>query len=177
MDNSLFRQLSRHSYNGLHKRRPTKRGVRAGKRTKKTTCQRRSFSAITSEIVPTTVNTKQTAQRVRDNVFLPSILYTNCRSLNTWKLAELQSYAEIYKPGLICLTETWLDDNKQEIIQIDGYENHFANRSKRIGGGVAILSSTHLGATIIPTHKTRNLSAAWIQTMQTINCMLYLSSF
>ena len=178
VDNSLFRQLSRHSYNGLHKRRPTKRGVRAGKRTKKTTCQRRSFSAITSEIVPTTVNTKQTARRVRDNVFLPSILYTNCRSLNTWKLAELQSYAEIYKPGLICLTETWLDDNKQEIIQIDGYENHFANRSKRIGGGVAILSSTHLGASIISTHKTRTLSAAWIlisykQCKPLIVCCIY----
>ena len=85
VDNSLFRQLSRHSYNGLHKRRPTKRSARAGKRTKKMTCHRSSFSAITSEIVPTTVNTQQAAPRVRDNVFLPSMLYTNCRSLNTWK--------------------------------------------------------------------------------------------
>ena len=98
VDNSLFRQLSRYSYNAVHKRSPTKRSAGAGKRTKKMTCQRSSFSAIKSEIVPTTVNIQQAAPRVRD-VFLPSILYTNCRSLNTWKLAELQSYAEIYKPG------------------------------------------------------------------------------
>ena len=161
-DSLLFKQLSRVTYNGLYKRRPTKRGVRGGKRTKGMACKRRSPSARPLVTAQSTVTTQQNGRRPRDNVFLPSVLYTNCRSLNTWKLAELQSYAEIHKPGLICLTETWLDNNKQELNQIDGYNNHFANRSKRIGGGVAILSSSHLDVTVLSTHKSRTVSAVWV---------------
>ena len=48
------------------------------------------------------------------------------------------------------------------MIQIDSHENHFANRSNRVGWGLAIFSSTHLGATIISTHKTRTQLAASI---------------
>lgn len=90
------------------------------------------------------------------------ILYTNCRSLNIWQLAELNSYVEIHKPNIICLTETWLDAHKQQIIQIPGYDNHFSNRKNRIGGGVCILSSTDFHATCLTTHGTRVFSAAWI---------------
>ena len=39
---------------------------------------------------------------------------------------------------------------------------HFANCSKRLGGGVAILSSSHLDVTVLSTHKSRTVSAAWV---------------
>ena len=72
------------------------------------------------------------------------MFYTNCRSLNQWKLDELKVLTEINKPNVICLTETWLDNNKQSTARIDGYVNHFAHRKGRVGGGVAILVSNKL---------------------------------
>lgn len=106
--------------------------------------------------------TQQNGRQPRDDVFLPSILYTYFPSLNTWKLAELQSYAEIHKLGLICLTETWLDNNNKELIQIDECNNHWPNCSKSIGGGFAILSSSHLDVRVLSTHKSQTVSGAWV---------------
>ena len=109
LDHQLFKYLSKDVNKQLSSYR-TKRGKRAGKRTK----EWRSLGTIhqnnrkPSNLVPIPKH-KQSRP-----TFLPSILYTNCRSLNTWKFAELESYVEIHKPNIICLTETWLDANKQQ---------------------------------------------------------------
>ena len=94
--------------------------------------------------------------------FLPYIQDTNCRSINTRKFTEIASYVEIHKPDLSCLTETWRDTNEQQTIKLDGYDSHFSNRKGRVGGGVCILSSSHLNATLLCTYITRTVSAAWI---------------
>ena len=45
---------------------------------------------------------------------------------------------------------------------MDGFDSHFSNRKNRVGGGVCVLSSTDLNATLLTTHTTKTLSAAWI---------------
>lgn len=98
----------------------------------------------------------------RKSCYLPALLYTNCRSINTWKLEELTVYTNIHKPDIICLTETWLNSIKQECIHINGYNAHFVNRLDRSGGGVAILCNTNLHVKVLSTHTTTKLSALWI---------------
>jgi hypothetical protein len=60
------------------------------------------------------------------------------------------------------LTETWLDQDKQQLINIDGYDIHFSNRKSRLGGGVCILSSTRLAGTFLSAYTSKTLSTIWI---------------
>ena len=91
------------------------------------------------------------------------MLYTNCRSLNHWKLEELSVYAEIHKPDVICLTETWLDKNKESARQIVNYDNHFCHRKGRLGGGVAILTSNVISCKELCSNTTSTISAIWVK--------------
>ena len=125
----------------------------------------RILLAINDQQVHTGV---KNAQPRNQPAFLPTILYTNCRSLTQWKLEELAIYAELHKPDLICLTETWLTADKEEARCIDGYKNFFCNRKNRIGGGVAILAAYNLSVTHLSSHTTRTFSAIWLMViMQT----------
>ena len=144
----LFHSLSRDTNRGLSKLR-TKRGTRAGKRT-----HHRKFpkTSIQRTIPDTNLLPTVAPKAPRQNDLLPSILYTNCRSLNTWKLAELNSYIEIHKPAIVCLTETWLDQDKQQLVNIEGYNNHFANRKNRIGGGVEYVFYRHHISMLLSLH-------------------------
>ena len=152
-DRELFYKLSRDVIKGLGKGN-TKLGKKAGKRTK----NRQKQDIIRK---PTNLLAAPIDRKCQQSKFLPTILYTNCRSLNVWKLAELNSYAEIHKTDIICLTETWFDAQKQQLISIEGYDNQFSNRKNRIGGGVRILTSSDLNASCLSTYTTRTISAAW----------------
>jgi hypothetical protein len=133
--------------NGLHSKK-TKQGCRAGKHKTRHITQQSTPDPIPA---PSAKKTSQSHPVVRfincgslnnNNIpvplikkknvtHTPSLLYTNCRSLNTWKLAELEAYAEIHKPSIICLTETWLNDDKQQTVNINGYKTHFCHRKNR----------------------------------------------
>ena len=161
-DISVTQAESSSKHNGLHNKK-TKRGCRAGKRKQ----NQKLLSWIKpSHHLPTisdnTNDTNKNATNKKGRIQLPSILYTNCRSLNTWKLAELQVYAESHHPDIICLTETWLDDNKQQTITIDGYNNYFSHRKDRIGGGVGILVHHNIKATLMSSYTSRTMSAVWV---------------
>ena len=125
VDHQLFHQLSNPVNNQLLYKR-TKRGTRAGKRSK---FRRRSSGTLpVNNRKPSHLRQLPRHKPPASPAFLPTIFYTNCRSLNAWKLAELEAYIEIHKPNIICLTETWLDVHKQQIIKIDGFDSHFSNR-------------------------------------------------
>ena len=51
----------------------------------------------------------------------PSVYYTNCRSLNQEKLADLRQYTVQNDPDVICLTETWFAQEIEDNFQIPGY--------------------------------------------------------
>ena len=132
----------------------TKRGCRAGRKRTKFTIKRTPSNL--GHFKPSGEQKLNTNQ-----AYLPKVFYTNCRSLNQWKLEELKALTEINKPNVICLTETWLDNNKQSTAGIDGYVNHFAHRKGRVGGGVAVLVSNKLISKTVQTHSTKTVSAVW----------------
>jgi hypothetical protein len=92
---------------------------------------------------------------------LPSLLYTNCRSLNEWKLNELDVIANTYHPTIICLTETWLDAVKEQSRQLPSYQHFFCNRKNRTGGGVGILVADGFPTTLLSSCSTSTYSAVW----------------
>ena len=149
----------------------TRRGKRASKHTKPQIARRDyKRGAVLSNLIQVPIH-----REPQQPTYLPTILYTNCRSLNTWKLEELKTYVTIHKPNLICLTETWLDQDKQQLINIDGYDNHFSNRKNRLGGGVCILSSTNLGVSVMSAHTSKTLST--ICSIQIFVVILFSRSF
>ena len=92
-------------------RKKTKRGCRAGRKRTKFTIKRtqsdlRHFKSSGGQ----KLNTKQ--------AYLPKVFYTNCRSLNQWKLDELKVLTEINKPNFICPTEKhgWIITNNQLLV-------------------------------------------------------------
>ena len=144
------------AFNGLYNHR-TKRGCRAGKRYKKRTKLQQQASAITTNQQITSSHTARSKHQ-----YLPTVLYTNCRSLNQWKLEELAIYSEIHAPQIICLTETWLDATKEAARQIQGYKSYYCHRKNRIGGGVGILACETLTTKLLDSHTTSTFSAIWI---------------
>ena len=91
---SVTNSSTRH-YNGLlYNSKPTRRGRRAGRRYKR---ENPISDVIPDQQVHTGV---KNAQPRNQPAFLPTILYTNCRSLTQWKLEELAIYAELHKPDL-----------------------------------------------------------------------------
>ena len=148
---SLRRSNSSGTVNNGLLHRKTRRGSRAGRRYHKKRSLCDSNPSSRTESRPRRPPTK-----------LPSILYTNCRSLTQWKLEELSVYVNVHQPDLICLTETWLDSAKEDAKCIDGYKNFWCHRKNRIGGGVGILTSEKLTVTQLTSHTTSTFSAVWI---------------
>jgi len=65
----------------------------------------------------------------------------NARSIFN-KYDELCLLKSIYRPSLICITETWLtDDIDNTLIAIDGYNIVRNDRSHKKGGGTMIYIS------------------------------------
>ena len=90
------------------------------------------------------------------------MLYTNCRSLNTWKLSELEVSTKLHSPDLICLTETWVDTTTQQTISIDNYQNYFSHRLDRRGGGVGIRVHHNINPVLLSCHTTPTVSTIWL---------------
>ena len=89
--------------------------------------------------------------------------YTNCRSLNTAKLDDLQHYVNKYDPDAICLTETWFTTARQNNTSIPGYTAYTANRKQRVGGGVAIFLRSSINGKIVEHQTTPTFSAIWLK--------------
>ena len=64
------------------------------------------------------------------------ILVWNCHSLYN-KLGNFKVNIYCYKPHVICLTETWLKDNRKP--SFINYSSYLINRNGGSGGGIAIL--------------------------------------
>lgn len=74
-----------------------------------------------------------------------SLIHFNCRSLpkNFIKINEfLDSFKNKFK--LIALSETWINEERDIDLHINGYDLHVNNRSNRSGGGVALYIDSNL---------------------------------
>ena len=76
------------------------------------------------------------------------VLYYNARSI-VHKIDELRSNCLLYKPDIVCVTETWLDsviENSE--LSIPDYELIRLDRNRQ-GGGIAIFIASHLSFQVI----------------------------
>ena len=103
------------------------------------------------------------------------MLYTNARSLNATKIDELQTYATAHKVEVICISETWLDAQKETYSQLQGFYGHFCNRLNRMGGGVAIYTKNCLNAEVVESYTSQKLSAIWVKVaISTTSNIIYV---
>ena len=73
-----------------------------------------------------------------------SVLQINCRSLpKNFISIELLLTNLIDKPTVICLSETWLNNENCNYYNIPGYNFYCKNRQNKLGGGVAIYVSKY----------------------------------
>src|SRR5579872_7217018 len=68
-----------------------------------------------------------------------SLIHFNILSL-TQHFDDLLNFIDLTPnhPKIIALSETWLNQSKIKVVQIDGYNLEFANRTSSRAGGVAI---------------------------------------
>jgi hypothetical protein len=156
IDQAILDEIRKQPTNTAIKSRATKRGCKGGQRHHGINPYYKCMRESVLTCIPKKKPTKS------DNyAALPSILYTNCRSLNEWKLNELAVVVEAHQPTLICLTETWLTAAKEQSRQLPGYEHFFCHRKNRTGGGVAILVADSLPTTVVSSKTTPTYSAIW----------------
>lgn len=162
IDTSLFEQLCQQRLYTLHNK--NKRGCRAGRQVKrKHNRYNRSQRGITIENLIFIKNTSLKSGKQGKAKSLPSIYYTNCRSLNYAKTNELESHLIKYNSDIACLTETWTDDIKASYTVIKGFKPHLANRKNRIGGGAAILVKNTFTTQTLSKYESDTVSCIWLK--------------
>ena len=74
-----------------------------------------------------------------------SIIHFNCRSLNK-NFKNIKKYLDQFnKFSIIAFSETWMSNNKELKVEMDGYELFISNRNNnKTAGGVALYVSTDL---------------------------------
>jgi hypothetical protein len=69
-----------------------------------------------------------------------SIIHLNIQSLVN-KIDQIRLFCAIYKPNLLCLTESWLTSKHTDFeFKISGYKIHRCDREDKKGGGVIVYS-------------------------------------
>ena len=75
-----------------------------------------------------------------------SFMYFNARSLNT-KILLLQQYANVNKPDIIAVSETWANtDFPDGLYTLPGYQLYRADRHDKRGGGVMIYTQNDVSS-------------------------------
>lgn len=72
--------------------------------------------------------TNDVRKHTNNQLKVPSIYYTNCRSLNDIKFDDLKLHTSSYDPDGICLTEIWFTMDREANTNIPGYTVYTANR-------------------------------------------------
>ena len=100
----------------------------------------------------------------KERLELPSILYTNVRSINTTKKNDLECLVANYKPKIIALTETWLSNRNEDTANLANYNLFTVNRSNsRIGGGASLHIASTLNAKTVAKMESKTSSAVWVK--------------
>ena len=94
---------------------------------------------------------------------LPTVLLTNCRSLNLRKQEELAVMVDQQRPEIVLLTETWLTDMKEHTAKLPNFLLITSNRRNRIGGGVAAYISNNLQVKVLEKFTSPTLSTLWLK--------------
>lgn len=102
-----------------------------------------------------------------------NIVHFNARSLNGLKFDHVRSSFENSQVDVICVTETWFNDEVSvRHHMIDGYNLFQNNRKDKKGGGVAIYCNTNLKAKFINKSKDSNVEFINVEISDTMTKIL-----
>ena len=88
--------------------------------------------------------------------------HLNIHSLRN-KMDELCLFCNEYKPHVLCLNETWLDENiSDEELRLRNY-NIIRRDRDCLGGGVAVYIADHLKFNLINIENNSNIEALWFE--------------
>ena len=88
--------------------------------------------------------------------------HLNIHSLRN-KMNELCLFCNEYKPHVLCLNETWLDENiSDEKLRLRDY-NIIRRDRDCLGGGVAVYIADHLKFNLINIENNSNIEALWFE--------------
>ena len=100
----------------------------------------KEFEKLRTECKYYTLSNSDTDTHILCNNSL-SILHINARSILTSEKFE-SFIAFLHFTGIfwdiVCISETWLDDETSKVRYLDGYDAFFENRTGKTGGGVAV---------------------------------------
>ena len=157
----------------INKEKPRKklrRGTKGRRKPKPTTCSQRATLTAPGDPRVITSNhdghqhQRSTTTTNQPRYEHPSIFYTNARSLNINKKADLEHYAISLKPDIIAVTETWLTNRNEDNGEINKYNMFTAHRcNSRIGGGVCLYVADTINATKIDSMVSKTNSAVWVR--------------
>ena len=82
--------------------------------------------------------TRKTGKNSTQSTSLLSVVMFNAQSLRS-KLNEFRCFIAVYKPDIICVTETWVSESfcgdRLEDFEVQGYNLFSYCRESRQGGG------------------------------------------
>ncbi|XP_071959944.1 uncharacterized protein [Antedon mediterranea] len=87
-------------------------------------------------------------------------MYTNAWSLKN-KADEFHCTLKKHNVDVAIVTETWLTEETQGIVNFCDYKGVFKNRTDKIGGGVACFAADHLEIHPIVTHTDCKFECLW----------------
>ena len=92
-----------------------------------------------------------------------SIIHFNSRSLNC-NFTKIKDYLNQFTMfDVVAISETWLDEEKETDVRLEGYELYTTNRLNRKGGGVALLVNSEL--------KSKKVQSMSIQIDNMLECV------
>ena len=86
-----------------------------------------------------------------------SIIHFNSRSLNK-NFQKIRDYLNQFKKfNVITVSVTWLDEEKTNSVEMEGYELFTSHRTNKTGGGVAIYVDKDLRCSKLMTNNIENI--------------------
>ena len=83
-----------------------------------------------------------------------SVMHFNSRSLNK-NFTDIKDYLGLFKKiNIVTVSETWLDNEKLQKVEMEGYELFTSNRTNRVGGGVATYVDTAFRCSLVKNMTT-----------------------
>ena len=103
----------------------------------------------------------------------PKLFLSNVRSI-IGKFDELSSTVKTLNPGLVCLTETWLDNSiDSSSIHIHGYTLTRNDRVGRRGGGVGIYIKDGISFDVIDSGNVLSMDVEYI-SLDLLSCHVFV---
>lgn len=123
----------------------------------------RRKARLKSDVNTTITNTVESPDRRPESIStIPDTIIANVRSLAP-KLDELHAILDVLKPGIVCLSETWLNNSiLDSAIDLVNYVCFRKDRVDRQGGGVCAYINSHLPCKRLLDFEVTNIESLWV---------------